>query len=204
MDAYEGRPRIVERNGVTPASPNEWLELEPLVDQVLDAEPAARAALIDRLSGADTARRSALERLVAECERDHRLLDQPAAERFAGLFADEAVPLPPTLAERYHLTRLGRGGMAVVYLARDEKHARDVAVKVVRPELAVAIGKSRFLREIEIAAKLHHPHIVSLYDSGEADGVRLLRHAVRRGRVAPPQARPRRRAADGGGRPHPS
>lgn len=60
--------------------------------------------------------------------------------------------------------------MAVVYLARDLKHGRDVAVKIVRPELAAALGRERFLREIAIAAQLHHPHIVPLYDSGDADG----------------------------------
>ncbi len=57
-----------------------------------------------------------------------------------------------------------------MYLAEDVKHHRKVAVKVLRPELAAAVGAERFLREIEIAAALHHPHILALYDSGEADG----------------------------------
>ncbi len=60
--------------------------------------------------------------------------------------------------------------MATVYLAEDLKHRRKVAVKVLRPELAVAVGPERFLREIEIAAQLQHPHVLPLYDSGEADG----------------------------------
>ncbi len=60
--------------------------------------------------------------------------------------------------------------MATVYLAEDLKHHRKVAVKVLRPELAAALGPERFLKEIEIAARLHHPHILPLYDSGEADG----------------------------------
>ena len=60
--------------------------------------------------------------------------------------------------------------MATVYLARDVKHGRDVAVKVVHPAVAATLGAGRFLREIEIAAQLHHPHIVPLYDSGEAGG----------------------------------
>ena len=76
-----------------------------------------------------------------------------------------------TFAGRYTLEReLGRGGMAVVYLARDIRHARLVAVKVLNPEMAQALGAERFLREIEIAARLSHPHIVPLLDSGEADG----------------------------------
>src|SRR5436309_2093664 len=73
------------------------------------------------------------------------------------------------LADRYRFEReLGRGGMAVVYLAEDLKHRRQVAVKVLSPEVASAIGQERFLREIEIAARLTHPHILPLYDSGAA------------------------------------
>ena len=73
------------------------------------------------------------------------------------------------LADRYALDReLGRGGMAVVYLARDRRHDRTVAIKVLREEIAAALGAERFLREIQIAAKLHHPHILPLYDSGAA------------------------------------
>lgn len=78
------------------------------------------------------------------------------------------------LAGRYDLTRvIGRGGMATVYLARDVRHNRDVAVKVLRPELAASIGTDRFLREIEIAAQLNHPHILPLLDSADIDGVLL-------------------------------
>src|SRR5207302_1988070 len=74
-------------------------------------------------------------------------------------------------AARYGIEReLGRGGMATVYLADDAKHHRTVAVKVLRPELAAVLGPERFLREVEIAARLNHPHILALYDSGEADG----------------------------------
>ena len=75
------------------------------------------------------------------------------------------------LADRYTLEReLGRGGMATVFLAGDVKHRRKVAIKVLHPEIGAAIGPDRFLREIEIAASLQHPHILPLYDSGEAAG----------------------------------
>jgi eukaryotic-like serine/threonine-protein kinase len=78
--------------------------------------------------------------------------------------------LPPVLAQRYRLEReVGAGGMATVYLAEDLKHHRQVAVKVIRPELA-AIGPDRFLREVAIAARLNHPHILALHDSGSAAG----------------------------------
>ncbi len=75
------------------------------------------------------------------------------------------------LAGGYAIEReLGRGGMATVYLAKDLKHRRPVAIKVLAPELAAALGRERFLREIETAARLTHPHILPLHDSGEADG----------------------------------
>jgi eukaryotic-like serine/threonine-protein kinase len=100
------------------------------------------------------------------------------------------------LAPRYLVRReLGAGGMAVVYLAEDQRHGRPVAVKVLRPELAAALGPERFLREIQNAARLRHPHILALYDSGEADGLlyyvmpyvegKSLRDRLRRDRQLP-------------------
>ncbi len=72
------------------------------------------------------------------------------------------------LADRYEVVRqVGQGGMATVYLARDRTRERDVAVKVLRPELAASIGADRFIREIQVASQLNHPHILGLYDSGE-------------------------------------
>lgn len=79
--------------------------------------------------------------------------------------------LKAALEGRYEIEKeLGHGGMATVYLARDVKHNREVAVKVLRPDLAEALGAERFLREIEIAANLHHPHILPLYESGNSEG----------------------------------
>jgi len=80
--------------------------------------------------------------------------------------------LASALADRYTLERVvGRGGMATVYLARDAKHNRQVAVKVLRPELAASLGVDRFLKEIEIAAQLNHPHVLPLLDSGTSNDV---------------------------------
>ena len=162
-------------------SREDWRRLEPLVDAVLDAPRERRSALLAELTDGDAARRAELERLVAECERDYPLLDTPAAERFASVLDDEP-PMPETIGDRYRIVReAGRGGMAIVWLAHDVKHGRDVAIKVVRPELAAAIGRERFLREIEIAARLRHPLIVPLYDSGEvasAEGEPLLYYVM--------------------------
>ena len=80
--------------------------------------------------------------------------------------------LRAALSDRYRMEAvIGAGGMAEVYRAHDLKHGRDVAVKVMRPELAHAVGADRFLREIATTATLRHPHILPLYDSGDADGV---------------------------------
>src|SRR5881392_1113504 len=77
--------------------------------------------------------------------------------------------LRAALAGRYVVEReLGAGGMATVYLAHDLRHDRPVALKVLRPELTASLGPERFLQEIRIAARLQHPHILPVFDSGEA------------------------------------
>jgi serine/threonine protein kinase/Flp pilus assembly protein TadD len=108
--------------------------------------------------------------------------------------------IPASLDQRYAIEReLGRGGMATVYLARDRKHNRPLAVKILHPHLAAHLGAERFLREIEIAARLSHPHILTLIDSGEADGLlyfvmpfvdgeSLRQRMSREGRLATDQA----------------
>jgi eukaryotic-like serine/threonine-protein kinase len=84
---------------------------------------------------------------------------------------DAADHLTGALRDRYVIEReLGRGGMATVYLAHDVHHDRPVALKVLRPELAATLGPERFLQEIETAARLQHPHILPVHDSGEAGG----------------------------------
>ena len=78
--------------------------------------------------------------------------------------------LRDALSQSYVIDReLGKGGMATVYLAQDSKHDRTVAIKVLHPDLAASLGPDRFLREIKLAARLNHPHILPLFDSGEAD-----------------------------------
>ncbi len=153
--------------------PPDWDELGPLLDEALDAPREQRAARIVELSGGDPQRQAALQQLVIECDADTPFFRRPAGERFAGLFDEERdVPLPEVLGGRYEIVReLGRGGMGRVYLAQDGKHARRVAVKVIRAELAASLARERFLREIGIAARLRHPNIVPVYDSGDMDGL---------------------------------
>src|SRR5210317_1329290 len=85
--------------------------------------------------------------------------------------SDIATRLNAALEGRYRIeSELGEGGMATVYLAKDLKHNRSVALKVLKRELAAVVGAERFLAEIETTANLQHPHILPLFDSGEADG----------------------------------
>ena len=86
--------------------------------------------------------------------------------------SDDITRLNEALADRYAIEReLGQGGMATVYLARDLKHDRQVAVKVLKAELGAVLGVQRFLDEIKVTAKLQHPNLLPLFDSGEADGL---------------------------------
>jgi serine/threonine-protein kinase len=106
------------------------------------------------------------------------VLDTPRAARdipaplFTRLLSPTADQISAALSDRYRIAReLGAGGMATVYLAHDLKHGRDVALKALHPDLAASLGRDRFLREIQLAARLSHPHILPLFDSGETEGV---------------------------------
>jgi len=162
------------RAGPQSLSPERWKALEPIVDAALALPLAARPDFFDRASDGDSALRAEIESMVAECEQNDPSLDRPAAERFASLLEStpaEAGPRQTILAGRFRIEReLGRGGMAAVFLAHDLKHARDVALKMVHPELAELLGGERFIAEIRVTATLRHPHILPLFDSGEADG----------------------------------
>src|SRR5262249_18010572 len=93
--------------------------------------------------------------------------------RTAGTDRAELDRVRTALAGRGYVVErvIGEGGMATVYLATDQKHHRQVALKGMRPDLAATLGAERLLREVEIAAQLNHPHILPVYDSGDADGV---------------------------------
>jgi predicted RNase H-related nuclease YkuK (DUF458 family) len=154
-----------------PFLPDRWSELAPLLDAALDVEPSERPAFLDRACAGDAGLRVELEALLVECARTDRLFASGAVERFGALLAAPPGQIPEMLAGRYRVQReIGAGGMATVYLARDIKHDRDVALKVLRVDLSATIGTDRFLTEIQIAARLDHPHILTLIDSGSADG----------------------------------
>ena len=151
-----------------------WNELQPLVDLALDLAPGERPAFLKRACGDDEESRREIERMVSECEARGSGLTAPAFERFPELLCDDAplsLQLPVTFAGYLDVERvLGRGGSATVYLARDLKHQRHVAVKVLRRSAAESLGARRFLDEIRTTTELQHPNVLPVFDSGEAHG----------------------------------
>ena len=152
-----------------------WPEIERLLDQVLDAEPAARPQLLAGIHADNPELGAEVERLLQAITAAGTFLQESAPTYAAPLIArifDSHDLTPGTRLGTYEIVReLGRGGTATVYLARDPKHGRQVAIKVPHEELASFLGPERFLREIQIAAQLQHPNILPLHDSGEIDGV---------------------------------
>ncbi len=146
-----------------------WEEVEVSFDELVELDASERVGRLASLAISDPDLHSALESLLeADAQADARLAPIDAV-----LLTGSArrARLLTALADRYRIEReIGAGGMATVYLARDLKHDRDVALKVLRPELAAVLGVNRFLNEIRISAQLDHPHILTLIDSGAADG----------------------------------
>ena len=151
--------------------PERWADIERLLDGALELAPEERGRWLDRMCADDPRLRAEVERLLGACEAAGAFLEEPAPAVAARAAGGQTLEPGERLGSYEIVRELGRGGMAVVYLAQDHKHHRPVALKLLHPELALAVGPQRFLREIEIAANLTHPHILPLYDSGEASGL---------------------------------
>jgi serine/threonine-protein kinase len=144
------------------------VEIERLFDGALELPSAERAGWLEAATPDDALRREVASMLAAHARVTGILDRAPVAGRDAALEAR----LREALADRYTLEReIGRGGMAVVFLAHERKHDRGVVLKVLRPDVAVLCGVRRFLSEVQLAARLSHPHILGLIDSGEVDGL---------------------------------
>jgi serine/threonine-protein kinase len=157
-------------------SPERWRIVEEVLHAALACEPAQRDAVVAAACGSDASLRVEVESLLAAHDRAAHddFLGRPAAEALGAAAAPAASSQTERLAKalegHYVIEReLGHGGMATVYLARDVRHYRRVAIKVLREELAAAVGAERFLEEIRVTASLQHPHILPLFDSGSAE-----------------------------------
>jgi len=151
-------------------SPERWAAIEPLCDRALDLPPENRSDFLAEACATDPALREEVERLLQAGEAPDEVLGQPAHVYASPLIARVAECQTPSAGEwigSYLIEgKLGQGGMATVYLAHDPRHGRRVALKVLRAEISSAAAGERFAREIAIAARLTHPHILPLYDSG--------------------------------------
>lgn len=177
-----------------------WKRIDALLQRALEMPAAGRDAFLDEACEGDAEVRAEVEALLEAAHSEEDFFGGLAAraglgepdERQAAIegvhgeleASDDVEPpedadatrilsrLGPALSGRYEIERpLGAGGMAIVFLARDQRHDRPVAVKVMKPEALGAVGGDRFLREIRIAANLQHPHLLPLHDSGEVDGL---------------------------------
>ncbi len=146
-----------------------WRRLEPILDAALDLPPLERTAYLDASCAGDPTLRAEAEALLLAADREESPLARSVGEAFPALM-DERAPAPERLGAYRVTGTLGTGGMATVFLADDARHGRQVAVKVLHPALARVVGAERFRREIEVAARLSHPHILALHDSGEVAG----------------------------------
>ncbi len=150
-----------------------WAVIEPLLDGALDLPPESRSAFIADASSTDSALRLEVERLLDAIVRADSLIEDSAAALASPVLERVARhrPFAPGLRiGAFQIEReLGRGGMATVYLARDLRHDRLVALKLLPEELSATVGAERFVRETAIAARLNHPHILSLFDSGSIE-----------------------------------
>jgi len=151
-------------------TPERWREVEAMFLRTRDREPGERALFLEQACGADVALRQEVDSLLAADHGATGFLEPQGAPAPLGPVFE--AKLRTELAGRYTLEReLGSGGMATVYLAEDVRHHRQVAIKILHPELGAVLGAERFLREIDIAARLNHPHILPLFDSGALDGL---------------------------------
>ncbi|MEO6528522.1 MAG: protein kinase [Gemmatimonadaceae bacterium] len=192
MTPPEGKPHVapVDAGSESASSSGRWREIQRVVDGALDLPPAERDAFVSEACGPDVALSVQARQLLEACERaagSDGFLAGPAGAFAAPMIAEFAVQdaaaaaerraaladaLQVALSERYVVEReLGRGGMATVYLARDIRHERAVAVKVLSRDVVAPGGAARFLQEIRTAAGLTHPHVLGVHDSGDANGL---------------------------------
>src|SRR5262245_35444438 len=154
-------------------SSERWEAIAPLLDALLDLAPERRLAFLSERSAGDLELQHEVELLLAAAEKPEAFLAESASALASPLVARivrQERFAPGDRLGAYRIEReIGRGGMAMVYLARDTRHDRLVALKVLDRELCSTLGADRFTRETAIVARLNHPHILPLFDSGVAE-----------------------------------
>ncbi|NNF25617.1 MAG: serine/threonine protein kinase, partial [Gemmatimonadetes bacterium] len=183
------------RSGGGPVDQDRRDRLERLFEEASALPPVEREAFLGRSCADDPELRAELVSLLAASPGADALLED-LGRLVEPPYDGPATSLVEGLQGRYEIEgRVGAGGMASVYRARDLRHGRRVALKVLKPEVAAAVGAARFLSEIKTTASLHHPNILPLFDSGDVDGNlyyvmpfvegETLRHRLNRERQLP-------------------
>ena len=154
-------------------TPERWRAVDAILQAALACDPERRGAIVAAACGDDWALRiEVMSLLAADVDAGDDFLEQPAEPLGVPDATSVVARLAHALEGRYTIEReIARGGMATVYLARDLRHSRRVAIKVLREEVAAVVGAERFLAEIRVTASLQHPHILPLFDSGNAEGL---------------------------------
>src|SRR5712691_1391591 len=164
------RPRRIEKTPAMAVSPESRRKIEALYQSALDLDPARRGPFLDRTCEGDSDLRREVEALLAPHESSHRGISPD--ERLA---PQSTAVIGQAIAHYKILSLLGRGGMGEVYLARDIRLDRKVALKILPTELAANEDRMRrFVQEAKAAAALNHPNIAHIYEIGEAEGATFM------------------------------
>ena len=153
--------------------PERWGEVVALFERAIELPTESRDRLLAQAAVTDPELHREVIALLKADATPHPVLDAQPSELFASPSIEGEEPPSPvgqTIGSYTLRARLGQGGMAAVFEADDVRYRRTVALKLLHTEASSAVGPERFRREIEVVARLHHPHILPLYDSGEADG----------------------------------
>ncbi len=147
--------------------PDRWRQIEAVFQAALEHDPSTRGTFLDQVCGSDPALRREVESLLQADERAGGFMEPPEAPPEAPDLLDR---LQSALGSAYEVEReLGGGGMSRIFVAMETALNRQVVIKVLRPELAAEVDAERFHREIRLAARLHHPHLVPVHSAGQAE-----------------------------------
>jgi len=160
------------------SSPDRWRQIESLFYEALELQPELRPAFLDKKCAGDAELRKEIETLLASAEQPMDFLNQPVVEAAHRMMADDRREMmaPGTQLTHYKIiSLLGAGGMGEVYLAEDTQLRRKVALKMIAPDLTLdERGLRRFEHEAQAASALNHPNILTIYEFGQADGMRFI------------------------------